>query len=275
MPLMIPRPAFSAPMSDLVATPSTTTPGVRLTASGTPHTKGSYVELTPSLDYNVEAMVVLVSAATTSGATEVNLMDIAIGAAASETVVVADMLASHTSTFQNNYARQTYIPISIPKGTRVSARIQSDTASNILELVVWFLGGSSFGPIGVYSGVQQFGGDTATSRGALLTAGNTGAESAWVSVGSSTTRDLRALQLLVAGDGTVSAYTALAYHIEIGIGSTNYGEFYMVSSTAEAMIGPWPALPIPCWIPSGSQLQARAECSGTAQQISVQILGYY
>lgn len=106
--------------------------GTTLTA-GTANTKGSYVELVASTAERCNGLLVCVMPNATG---TVHSVDIAVGAAASEVIVIPDFFSrcvGNTTEEGGNYA---FIDISIPAGTRISARTQSSTASATCELVL-------------------------------------------------------------------------------------------------------------------------------------------
>lgn len=263
---------------NLEATPSTT-PGTTITAAGSAHTKGNWSSLLDPVGFDVSWLCVYLHN-TFVAATETGVMvDIGVGPSGggSEQVVIPNLLAGHAASQGQAVGapgtRCYSTPFYIPKGTRISARCQARTASDTCDVVLWVFGGMS-GQMWLPTRADDIGTDTSTTRGALVTAGNSGAESAWTSVGSTTARDYHGYMLGMQG-GSNTTITALAYHWETGFSSTAHAEFYSGCTTSEIVSGPYPDLPVFMPIPSGTQMQIRGECSGTAVEMSFAYYGLY
>lgn len=262
---------------NLEATPSTS-PGTTVTAAGSAHTKGSWTSLLDPVGFDVSWIYVMLYG-TGVAATETGcFVDIGVGptGGGSEQVVLPNLLAGHTAgggAATYSFTRAYSTPFYIPKGTRISARCQARTASDTTEVILWVYGGMA-GQMWLPTRADDIGCDTSTTRGALITAGNTGAESAWTSVGSTTARDYHGYLFGMQG-GSNTTITALAYHWETGFSSTAHAEFYTQCTTSEVVGGPMPDLPVFVPIPSGTQMQIRGECSGTAVEMSAAYYGLY
>lgn len=282
MSLGIPANQFRELAHNLQATPSTTGPGTTLTASATIHTKGNFVDLLGPLSFDVYSVSCCVTGVATSAAQTSMLIDLAIhtsaGAAGSVgTIIIPDMLASSAPNAGDG-PRILFVdlPLFIPKGSVIRARIQALIASDTCIFGIWCRGGSKHPPWPLFSGADAYGISTATSNGTSITAGNTGAEGTWTSVGSTTTRPYSAILPMGVGQAGSATITAgLGYHYEIGYSSTTFGEFYFRTDSTERIPGIFPPIPIYQRIPSGTQLQARGECSGTAQAHDIALYGLY
>ena len=67
----------------------------------------------------------------------------------------------------------------------------------------------------------------------------------------------------------------LAYHMEWGYSSTTLGERYFAGSNVEMVGNFMPSVLDYVTIPSGTQLEVRAECSGTGESLGYSLLGFY
>ena len=109
-----------------------TSGGTLINPGSTANTKGAYSEITSSLSSDISGFVMSVRASSASLVTSSYLLDIAVGSSSSEVVILPDMLLAAESisdTFLPEW--QGFFPISIPAGTRVAARAQSNvTGSN-------------------------------------------------------------------------------------------------------------------------------------------------
>lgn len=252
--------------STLPATPSGN-PGTSITASASTNTKGSWTSLIDPLNFDVYRLWLGLSDTNTSATIERVLLDIGYGptGGGSEQVIISNLLAGGLQNTGSNLgpSRIIDLPIYIPSGTALRARCQSNIGSNTVRVwaVVW--GGPDAPPWKVFTMCDDYGTNTSTSAGTSHTAGNTGAESAWASLGSTLSRDYEAFFGLVQNAQTVT--TQITYHYELGYSSTTLYEGYASATTTECMHGLWPVGPNYAPLPSGTQMQVRGEASGTAQ----------
>lgn len=95
----------------------------------TANTKGSYSQLTASSSFTYKAIIPMVFAQSAAPAADATgLVDIAIGAAASEVVVLANIPYSVEASAANRLATALpLVPIMIPSGSRIAARAQCST----------------------------------------------------------------------------------------------------------------------------------------------------
>lgn len=257
---------------NLPATPSTTADGTLVTASGTIHTKGAYAQLIASTTYDWHGFWLITGGVAIAASATDMLLDIAIGAAASEQVILPDLLVGYTAATSVG-PRQWFIPIFIPRGSRIAARIQALIASDTTQVTVHGVSGNSGLPSPLFRGADAYGIVSATSRGTSHTPGNSGAESTDANIGVTTTKNYGAVMIGVGQQTT--AITAIAYHWELTIGGITRAEWRTVNSTAEVIYGPYPGCPTTVSVPIGTQLQVQAEASGTAQAHNVAFYCFY
>jgi hypothetical protein len=248
--------------SNLVATPSTTNFATRLTANATPHAKGTYSQIVASTAYDVHGMFVTFAGSTSSATRTDQMMDIAIGSA-TETVILPEFLTGWRAA-QSTGPQTVFFPFFIPKGTRIAARLQSLIASDTLDVMFTLVYGSGPKPERLYTRADAYGTTAASSNGTSHTPGNSGAESTAASIGGTLSKNYCAVMLQVQGSLATTTMTNIAYHWELQIGNVTKAEWYTVSHTTEQVNGPYPNQPIHMRLPSGTQLQIRAEASGTA-----------
>jgi hypothetical protein len=283
MPLMIPNaPQFSRYESNLPATPAAGTPGTTVNhyASG-PHVKNpTYTELIASTAADYQLIVVSVGNNNSSNADSSTLLDIAIGAASSETVIIPDIAAGFVgSVAQVSGYRHHYFPLYVPSGSRLSARTQSVLTSGSVRVLVQLYGGPR-NPDAWWYGhhVTTYGHNAANSAGTKFTPGNSGAEGTGVSLGT-TTAQHECLVLGVQGHPDDVSWSSVAYHLDVGFDSSSTewveGDRYMAMSAATEYIGAAGLLwwPIFRTVASGTELMVRGECSGTADALSAVIHG--
>lgn len=106
---------------------TTTSHGTVIDPGGTAHTKGSYVQLTPSTSAAIDWLLVLATCNGNTGMVSASYsIDIATGGSGSETVVVPNLTLTANS--QHTIAPRVWgLPVSIPSGTRIAARMAATT----------------------------------------------------------------------------------------------------------------------------------------------------
>ncbi len=249
--------------SNLTATPNITTPGIRLTANATPHSKGAYGVLSASVPHDVYGITLTLAGSVASATLTHMMLDLAIGAGGSEVVIFPEYLCGFRGTMITG-PQTIYLPFFIPKGTRVAARIQAVLADDTLDVMCFFHTARSrlAGPL--FRRADAYGTDIATSRGTAHTPGNSGSESTDANIGSTLSRSYRAVMLGINGTTGTTTMTAIAYHWELTVGGVTLGEWYTRSHTTEEVKGPYPEGPNYVNLPVGAQLQVQAEGSGTS-----------
>lgn len=272
--LFVPPPGYREVQNNLLATPAG---GIGASAVGDAsiHTKGAWTQMFAATSFDVE-WVVVGFANSFGAATQTDaLVDIGVGGAGAEVVLIPDLLAGWAANSVGGGPRVFCAPLFIPRGTRVSARVQGLQASKTVNIPMWLFSGSRDVSQPTFSKVDAIGVSTAASQGTSVTAGNSGAEGSWTSIGSTTARDYKALYVLAQGTLADTNTTALTYHFEVGFSSTALAEFFFATSSSEQTHGPTPSLPVFHHIPSGTQLQIRGESSGTAEPIDMALYGLY
>jgi hypothetical protein len=240
-----------------------TTQATALTNSGTSHVKGPYAQLVASTPF--AAAGVLVQFATANAGTGQSfLVDVAIGAAAAEQVIIANLLletASNAGTLQGCV----WIPLTIPAGVRLAARQQNNAVSGTIAVNVILLAGGLAGlPTG--SRCLTLGIDTATSLGAIIDPGGTvNVKGAYTELTASATHDVRTL-LFAIGANLNTAGSVARWFLDIAVGAAAAETVYLPNllfSVAAAARSPLPSWigPIPVSVPAGTRLAARAQCN--------------
>lgn len=119
-----------------------TSAGTELDAGAVAHTKGSYAQLTAATTIDAKAVALTYTTKDVSQAADAwFLMDLAIGGAGSEVVLISNFPIQVDSAREPNKV-QTFgaFPCHIPSGSRVAARMQSSTtnaADRIIELAAY------------------------------------------------------------------------------------------------------------------------------------------
>ena len=241
--------------------PLCTTLGTLVSASATPHTKNStYTELISSVGFDVYYIEILIHTVFVSGTDSSTLVDIAIGAAASETVIIPNLNCGGSAAWANaSHAGHRYaFPLYIPSGSRLSANCQSAVASKQPRVLIWVYGEPS-DPTWVGQHITDYGTNLATSRGVSVALGTGSSDSAWTEIVAATTRGHNMLCVGPGLAGDTSSNIA-AHSMDLGIGSATEVEisanFPLSSSTFEnlSMGKPWV---VPVSVQSGERIVGR------------------
>jgi hypothetical protein len=241
--------------------------GTTVTASATPHTKGSWVSLidptaAPSWGIYLRGRNVGVNNVRTS-----LLLDLGYGptGGGNEQVLLPNLnfgAASGANTIPAG--KYFYFPIYIPSGVRVSARCQAAVVSDTVDLAVWLETGQPYQQIG--GAVEDYGTDLTNSYGTSVTPGSS-AFGSWVELlqndgtTSGTKRPHRfwATGYDLLADQTVAAAILL---VELGIGPDG-GNVSTIMQTqwgqagGEEIVGPTGPKLVYQPVPAGTKLWAR------------------
>lgn len=250
-------------------------------SGGTAHTKGNWAQITASAPIDVKYLFLRGNTTAATGAATPFLMDIGVGAAGSELVVFPNLDCGFTP---GNWSA--IVPVDIPAGTRIAARMQGLTTGTTFQVVFDMIGEVDIagGPAGVAQWVA-YGADTANSRGTAVTPGNSGAWGSWTQLGTTSTE--HDYWIARADMGANSNTTAINYRCQLA--------FAVNATEATACVTSGTHLELPqafavttsevlnqyhfdfdpdyAPAPAGIGIWCRAAASGTAQTIYVAAYG--
>lgn len=255
--------------------------GTDLTPSATANTKGSYTQIIASTAADATWIDVSLCIPQSSSGTGGYGVDVAVGAAGSEKIIVNNVvLLNVTSTgVVNHFA----FPISIPAGTAISARSQSATATDGGPSIQITLFDGAMTMMEGCAGVDSVGFLTASSEGTLLDPGTVAnTKGSYAQLTASSSRDYLGFMIGFDnhGGGGVNPNAQL---IDIAVGAagsekvivpniiqrmSNAGNSNMVSNCGPFFVP----------IPAGTAISARSQCSSTVSPerlIGVTLYGFY
>ncbi|MBA3431231.1 MAG: hypothetical protein H0U16_07105 [Actinobacteria bacterium] len=198
------------------------------------------------------------------------LLDIGIGAAASESIIVPDWNIGAASTASIGPKSQ-YWPLFIPSGTRIAARtagvILNDTCAFSMMLDQEF----PFGPPSTLDRVTSYGVTAVGSKGInVITGANAYGSWTQLTAATSSDHDAWAVSLGQAADVTV---TGGAIFVQLGVGPTAgpqvIGEWIFATNVNEEISGPIPDKPTWQPVPSGTAICARVAAAATTETFDV------
>jgi len=229
------------------------------TASGTANTKGAWAQLWASTAVNSSMLVCMFDDVTVSATNTATLVDIGIGGAGSEVVVIANISVGGLG-----HGTTHVFPLYIPAGTRVSIRLQSAVVSKALAGRVSLV--PAVGDQDAAQIVDTYGADTANSKGVTLaTPSVAGTKTGWTQIVASTTRDAAWITWSFASNGTNIA--AAKGGVDIGYGGAG-SEQVLVGNIRWEQLGTeairHAGFVVPCNIPAGTRLAVRWDSTSTA-----------
>jgi hypothetical protein len=183
-----------------------------LTADTTAHTKGAWTQVIASTSADTSFLVLTAGAISASATNTATLLDIATGASGSESLVASNIAVGGARTAGTIVTGASFgIPLKIPSGTRVAARIQSVVTGGKTAVLQ-----SAFIDAGDYATapttVDVIGGDTATSQGISFS----GSSGTWVQATASTSQAYRAVVYVPSTHSTDIATITLTASIGVG-----------------------------------------------------------
>lgn len=222
------------PVVGAVADPSPTTFRVATVAqlavtcrtdASTPHTPGAWVELIASTAADSDGFGIIpgTNAIRQSGVDTSTLVDIGVGEAGSEVVVMSGLPCYGNAWGSVNLAAVPVL-VRIPKGSRVAVRAQGAILDQTTVSTVFRLFGARW-PAGQRSPSKlvTMGADTAGSGPAttLSDAGSNNAQGAWTEVVAATPQPFRGIIAAAAPvPGTTVVNSSHSVHIDVGVGAS-------------------------------------------------------
>lgn len=249
--------------------------GVEVLGSASPNVKGAWVELVAATSFDWSGFYL--TSFYTNGADRTHLIDVGVGPAASEQVIVPNLPLVFFNFPGNQYSK--WFPFGIAKGSRVAVRLQCDVASARLHFCVMGYGGSPL-DMNPSQRATNYGADESTSRGTLVTASGTAhVKSAYTELAASTVHRIRQLYIgLGKDDPADSTSNNYASFWDIAVGSAGnevplIPNFCMpYDGTNRHAFDPL-AGPFPVDIPIGTRLSARFQYGLSTRNFTCLLVG--
>jgi hypothetical protein len=252
--------------------------GTSVTAGSPANTKGtSFTELVTATEHHATGLTLYLEG---GAGTADYLLDIAIGAAGAEQPIIENLLWNRASVAFSSVLPR--LPITIPKGSRLSGRCQSTTASSPI-VVRGQLHAPGINSLPGFSKAEGVGINTADSGGTGIDGGavvNT--KSTLVQLIAATAQTYRCLYVL-PGNQNQTARVAAFFLVDIAIGAPTVEKIIIpnigIGTNANEQVVPQIIGPFFITVPAGERLTARCQCSGTTdatqRDIDVALLGVY
>lgn len=229
--------------------------------SGGANTKGSWAQVDASLDAACALLVVAIRMQSSGGHSI--FVDIGVGAAASESVVIPNLHVAGSAQDVHYFA----IPVAIPAGSRIAARSQCSSATQDCFVMAY---AQTAGPLtSPPSTVVTYGAETGDTTGISLDAGGSvNTKGSWTTITASTTAAINALAVNFGGQRNTSR-TNTGMLVDIATGGSGsevvlLSNIFIGTSGSAEQIAPMctPPFVVPT-IPSGTRLAARVQANTT------------
>ena len=238
---------------------------VTVAADASANTKGLWTDLIAQTSIKADYLNVMVRMV---GTVDV-LVDIAHGPAGAEQIVAANLCASPPGSSGGFPGSPYYemLPVSIPPGSRIAARVQGSGASSFTSLTATILDAGEV-PRESARRVETAGANTADSGGTSIDpGGSSGTKGAWAQMVAAT--EMRWDAVIVGLQNQLNAVrSSFSWAFDIGVGPPG-GEVVVVPDINVISLTTNDALsratfgPLPVRIPAGSRVAMRSRCTGT------------
>lgn len=235
--------------------------------------KGSWVTLIASLNFDTYGLLICINNNSASAASRNSAMDIGIGAAASEVVLIPNLIAGNAAGYTSG-GLWYYFPIFIPAGTRIAARAQSTVVTAFNTFVQALQ--KPLNPALTRRAYFAEAIGMTLPQGTSVTPGTT-SEGAWTLLGT-TTRELWHWQIGGQISSADATHNAAAIHMDLAVGNgTNFqilmDSVLLATSTTEFANMPLMLPGVELAVAPGSSLYTRAQSSGAVDGMFITAYG--
>lgn len=262
-------PSGGFPRTETWGASTATSSGTTLAANATANVYGSFSELIASTGIFARRIMLEIADASGAGALAI---DIAIGASGSE-VVIAEAVHAQMDGAGRNNAMSYVLPISVPAGVRVSARLKSEFGGRTVKVVARGVAGDD--QVTSFQGMSYLGFRyTPTNGYSAHTKG------AWAQLIASTARQYKALHVAWAALDFVASGTTSAL-MDLGVGAASSEVVLADNLLATGLVGGlfgWQNALIEGSVSAASRLSFRGQVSvaGNASRfLGMYVHGYY
>ena len=193
--------------------------GAIVTASATAHTLGVPKEIIASTAFD-SSLLILTFSNCTPVINTTFMMNVLIGASASEEILVENIIISADTSLSYDNVSQFNFPLLIPKGSRISVECQSAESSASTITVIASYCVSSFASHSGYAKCVTLGATAASTTGVTVDGGATAHTlGAWSEISASSPDDYAGFFLSVSSRVNTGMNLADAFLMQIGIGA--------------------------------------------------------
>ena len=237
--------------------------GLALTSSATANTLGTIVELDADTEYEANGLSLMLTEFSFASSTSVSfLMNIYIGGSGSEELLIEGVHFYSDNATANYSLISMDFPVKVPKGSRISADLQTNTAAADAVLLIAQLRSGGFRSHVGHGEIVSIGMNTSTTNGQSVDSGATiNTKGAWSQVVASSTKAFAGFNLSV-GSNLNSAQDNANFLIDIGVGGSGSEEviaenIYANTTSSERVLFDGSFFPVD--IPEGSRIAIRSQ----------------
>lgn len=237
--------------------------------------KGSWAQAIASLTDDCYGLMINISGNNTSGASRNTVVDIGIGAASSEVVLIPNLIGGNAQGFTaTGSGLWYYFPIFIPSGTRVAIRAQSTVTTTFSVYIQAYERPLNPAMVKAASYVQAVG--VSVPTGTSVTSG-TNSDGSWTLLGT-VSRKCWFWQIGAEIPSSNITHSSVTYALDLAVGDgTNFDILLQnqIFVTTSAEVATMPPIFAGCElaVPAGASIYARGQCSGTAQALNIAAYG--
>jgi hypothetical protein len=166
------------------------------------HTKSAWAEMVASVSADCNLLMVDTRTAVSNAETSY-LIDIAVGPSGSETIIAENVFVG-----MSLGSSPRIIPLTVPIGSRLSGRIQSNRTTGTINVQIKLYAGTTYN---MPQTVDVMGTDTSNSRATIVASSAT-----WTEVVASTSKDYQALVFCPSNISATQVGQALAVRLGVG-----------------------------------------------------------
>lgn len=172
------------------------------------------------------------------------------------------------------------LPLRVPSGKYVGVRCAASTGSHVLNVAITGSSVGMKGGTGYSRAIALY--SAGTSRGVAVDPGGTAnTKSGWTELIASTEASVDSIYVMVGQNADTTRTATATALLDIGVGASS-SEFAMIPNIfmrwTTTLDGPqFNVGPIPCYIPAGSRVSARAQCTDNVagdRTLDVGIIGF-
>lgn len=233
-----------------------------VTADVTSHTKGAWTELIAATGLPASGLWVTSVGGINVTSTDTSmLVDIGLGAAGSEQVVIANIPFGFVAA-----STPIWVPLSVPDGSRVAARAQAAVSADTIQLQVLMVNGGWHVSGG--NRCTTYGADVTDSGGVTLTTvSGANAKGPWTEIAASTSSPMRWMTAMIIGQAGVSGWSVGNALVDFAYGAAGSEQILVADMAAQ-----WTGsefimahqLTVPVSLPTGTRLSARYQCTAVS-----------
>jgi hypothetical protein len=226
--------------------------------ASTAHSKGSITELIAATAHEAVGIILHI---TCGSSPYLYLMDVMVGAAGYEVVLIPDIL--YQPSVSGTAGADIFFPVSVAAGTRISARCQASDLGKWIVLSVTMVS-QGFKPSQPFTRVTAYGVVPATSRGVSVDPGGTNnTKGAYSEIVAATTNPMGAIIVILGGQANAAmALSSWLFDVSIGPATeTILLPDFRIRGPANGSPDPWVFGPYPCAIPAATRISIRSQCT--------------